>query len=58
MNVDLSMSRMQREKTKLKRAQGRLGGQEVWPTDHTLSLKILGFFFQNSLVNQSIHSYP
>jgi hypothetical protein len=40
-----------------KRPRGRRGGQEGWPTGHTLSPKIIGFF-QNSLINPSIHSYP
>jgi hypothetical protein len=44
MNVDLSTGRMQQKKTELKRAQGRPGSQEVWPTGHTLPPKILGFF--------------
>jgi hypothetical protein len=43
MNVDLSMSRMQREMIKSKRAQG----QARWPRSgagHTSSPKILGIF--------------
>jgi hypothetical protein len=28
-----------------KEFRGRLGSQQVWPDDHTLALKILGFFF-------------
>jgi hypothetical protein len=42
MNVDLSMSRLEQEKTESKKAQG-LGGQEVWPAGNTLPSKILGF---------------
>jgi hypothetical protein len=43
-NVDLTMGRMQREKTESIRVQEQVGGQEVWPTDNTLPPKTLGFF--------------
>jgi hypothetical protein len=46
-----------RKRMSQKGPMGRPGGQEVWPADHNLPPKILGFS-QNSLINYSIHSYP
>jgi hypothetical protein len=57
MNDDLSMGRMQWEKTKLKRAQGQAGQPRSvagWPH---FAPKILGFFpkFPYKLLNSLIH---
>jgi hypothetical protein len=59
MNVDLSTSRMHCKKTESKRAQGQAGQpRSVVGRPATLCPKKLWIFFQNSLVNRSIHFYP